>query len=216
MESGSNLRAGYAEAYRMACEAIGRKEPAEIAAHAGCILVRGNTLRVRFLAEQYLVDCKSGEVRREDNADTDVAQKALVLHYLLHAKEAERTETLISFREVRGGGQQYYPVFQKRAEAPLLKAFDGRTHLLVPCGLRLGGRIAGFGSAGVTLPVFPNVPVTYILWTREEEQPPSCAILFESSVHAFLPCEDVVLSASMGAHALIRELRRQTGEKPLL
>ena len=206
----TNMGSGYLQAYELACRSLSKKDPEEMANNAGCLFDRENArFTVRFLGEQYWVQYPGGEVGRADGADAAITIKVLVLHYLLHATKTELTGKLISFREVRGGGENYYPVFEKRAEAPLQKTFGLNPKMLIHCGLRMGGRVGDFGSASIHLPIFPNVTVTYVVWQEEDEFPASAAILFDSSVDGYLPCEDIVLAASLGVYALIHELQRQ-------
>ncbi|MEI6100236.1 MAG: DUF3786 domain-containing protein [Eubacteriales bacterium] len=215
MENDTNMTNGYIEAFSLACSELGKKDPEQIALDAGCILERDTgRLTFRFLGEQYWVEYPGGEVGRMDGVNVAITIKVLILHYLLHAKKAELTGTLISFREVRGGGENYYPVFQKRVEQPLLQTFELNPSYLIHCGLRLGGTMGSFGSASVKLPVFPNVPVTYVVWQQEDELSSSCAILFDSSISDYLPCEDIVLAASFGVYALIYELKQRIDQQP--
>jgi hypothetical protein len=211
MENDTNLGSGYAQAYELACRSFGKKDPEEIANNAGCLLDRETgTFTIRFLAELYWVKYPGGEIGRV-GGDTSVAVtiKVLIMHYLINSTKTELTGTLISFLEVEGGGENYYPVFQKRAELPLGKTFGLNPKMLIHCGLRLGGRVANFGDASIHLPVFPNVHITYVVWKEEDGMPSTAAILFDSSINSYLPCEDIVQAASMGVYALIYELQRQ-------
>ncbi len=210
MENDTNMGSGYLQAYELGCRSFAKKNPEEMANNAGCLYDKeANRLILRFLSVQYWVQYPGGEIGRADSQSVPANIKALILHYLIYATKTELTGTLISFLEVRGGGETYYPVFQKRAELPLQKTFGLNPKTLIHCGLRLGGRIGNFGTASVHLPVFPNVQITYVVWQEEDELPSSAAILFDSSINDYLPCEDIVLAASLGVYALIYELQRQ-------
>jgi hypothetical protein len=150
------------------------------------------------------VSFPGGEVAREDGAEVPDAVKALILHYLLNAKKTQPAGKLISFREVRGGGMNYYSVFCKRAILPLQKAFEGETEKLAAAASGLDATSQKYGDASVTVPVFPLIPVTYVVWRKDDENPSSASILFDGSISAYLPCEDIVLAASLGAYELIR------------
>lgn len=213
MDNDTNLANGYFQAYELACHSFAKKDVEEMANNAGCFLDRETgKLSLRFLAEQYWVQYPSGEVGRADGENIAVNIKVIILHYLLHATKTELTGSLISFLEVEDGGETYYPVFQKRAEVPLKKTFGLNPKMLIRCGLKLGGRVGNFGSASINLPVFPNVQITYVVWQEEDGLPSSAAILFDSSINDYLPCEDIVLAASLGVYALIYELQRQLDE----
>lgn len=202
----SNLTNGYLEAYENACGELGKKDPVSIAMNTGCgFEEESRLLNVRFLNAVHFVSFPDGELKREDGAAVSAAVKTLILHYLLHATKTPPAGKLISFREVRGGGLNYFPVFQKRAILPLLKAFGNQPERLVSAGHGLGGDCAPYGDASVTIPVFPLIPVTYVVWGKDEENPASASILFDFNVSSYLPCEDIVLAASLGAYELIRK-----------
>jgi signal transduction histidine kinase len=131
----SNLKKGYLEAYEIACGELGKKDPGQISLDTDAHYdVEVRSLKVRFLNIVHSVSFPGGEVAREDGAEVPDAVKALILHYLLNAKKTQPAGKLISFREVRGGGMNYYTVFCKRAIFPLQKAFEGETEKLAAIG----------------------------------------------------------------------------------
>ena len=202
----SNLTNGYLESYENACRLLSEKDPRQIALNTGCGYDEASgRLQVCFLNSFHFVSATGGEVKREDGAAVSAAVKALIVHYLLHAKKTPPTGNLISFREVRGGGMNYYPVFTKRALLPLQKAFESQPEKLVRAAVILGGVSARYGDASATISIFPFVPVTYVVWQKDEENPAASSILFDYNVSSFLPCEDIVLAASLGAYELIRK-----------
>ncbi len=206
MEKESNMIGGYQTAYNNACAALREKNPEDICANTGAVFIeRTGSLQVQYLHADYLVDCASGDVARAlGDAPTATTVKVLILHYLLHAVKHLPTGKMISFRDVRGGGANYYPTFNKRAILPLQKTFENDTDKLIQAGLRLKGTQAAYGDASVTLPIFPHVPVTYVIWQGDEEISSSASILFDANVNSYLPCEDIVLAASFGAYELMK------------
>lgn len=202
----SNLTNGYLEAYNIACSELGKKDPRQIAMNTGCEFDEASRrLNVHFLNTDHFVSFPDGEVKRADGAAVSTAVKTLILHYLLHAKKTSPTENMVSFREVRKGGMNYYPVFQKRAMLPLQKAFESEPEKLAGAALHLGGSRMQYGDASVTISVFPFVPVTYVIWGKDEENSASASILFDYNISGYLPCEDIVLAASLGAYELIKK-----------
>lgn len=201
----SNLTNGYLESYENACRLLEEKDPLQIAVNTGCAYDEASgRLQVRFLNAVHTV-FPGGEIKREDGAAVSSAVKALIVHYLLYAKKTPLTGNLISFREVRGGGMNYYPVFTKRAILPLQKTYENQPEKLVLAALALGGARAQYGDASATISIFPFVPATYVVWQKDEENPAASSILFDFNISSFLPCEDIVLAASLGAYELIRK-----------
>lgn len=209
MQIDSNLFNGYQSAYDKASEILIGKNPEEISLNTSSIYNENtNCLQIHYLGSDYLVDCESGEVTHIIG-DTPVKTtvKVLILHYMLHAKKRQPLSRLISFREVRGGGANYYPVFCKRAVLPLQKTFEKNIDKLIQAGIQLGGKSETYGDASITLPIFPLVPVTYIIWQADEEIPPSASILFDGNIISYLSCEDIVFAASFGTYELMNVAR---------
>lgn len=206
MEKESNMHDGYQTAYKKACEALADKDPHELCANSGAAYIEDTgKLQVSYLGSDYLISCASGEVAHTtDDAPVTTTVKVLILHYLLNAVKRAPTGRVISFRDVRGGGTNYYPTFNKRAIQPLQKTFENSIDKLITAGARLGGKAETYGDASVTLPIFPYLPVTYVIWQGDDEISSSASILFDANVNSYLPCEDIVLAASFGVYELMK------------
>ena len=75
---------------------------------------------------------------------------------------------------------------------------------LITAGARLSGKSETYGDASVMLPIFPYLPVTYVIWQGDDEISSSASILFDANVNSYLPCEDIVLAASFGVYELMK------------
>lgn len=205
MELESNLINAYLQSYTLACEALVRMDFAEVSQNSKAPFDKeANTLCVKYLNRNYLVNCTTGEVRFEKGKDDITTPvKVLILHYLINAKPQPLSGQLISFKEVPGGGAIYYSTFCKRAVEPLAKVFASNYAALYKACEKLGGRKEKYGHASVTLNVFELVPVTYIVWEGDDEIPSSATILFDDSITSYLPGEDIVLAASYGVYELM-------------
>ncbi len=150
---------------------------------------------VPFLKKNYRVTYPSGEVYHPEEKDVPLDTQILILHYLYHAEGVPLHHKWISFKELPSG-QIYITPFHNRAIRPLIKYFGNNTSALIKAGLALGGEKKEFGDASVTIPVFPMVPVTYIVWEGDDEFPPSGNVLFDSSAPHYLPTEDYAVIGS--------------------
>ncbi len=209
LEPDSNQMQGYMEARRLVAARLSGMDPLQTARNAGCIYDDTvHAILLRYLGADYRVGCSGCDIKRvSDGAPPSLPAQVLMLHYLLHAgARVNRTPSgrLISFREVRGGGANYWPAFEKRAVKPLLKAFGAHPEALVHAGSALGGAVSAYGDASTVITLFPLLPVTYVLYRGDEEMPGAASILFDDTVNALLPCEDIVLAASFGVYELIR------------
>lgn len=109
----------------------------------------------------------------------------------------------ISFREIPGAGNIYYPAFKKRAIDPLVKTFADEPSKLIRASSLLGGITLNIGTASVALDILPYITVFYTVWQGDEEVPPSGTILFRKNIISLLPGEDITVAASFGVYELI-------------
>lgn len=205
MEMETNLVKGYVAAYKLACEELAKRSPAQICLNAAVSFnAEDDTFHVKYLGRVYKINSKTGDVGGLDsNEEVTASIKVLLLHYLLNAGSRLLSGNLISFRDLKSGVAIYYPNFYKRAIVPLIKTFGNSIEDLYKASVDLGGVKEKYGHASVSINVLPMVPVTYVLWEGEEEIPASGTILFDDSVEYFLPAEDIVCAGSFGVYELM-------------
>jgi len=145
---------------------------------------------VEFVNQPYQISLPGGEVTVAGR-EPPVAEKILVLHYFLQAKDTPLTNDLISFKELPEGSG-YYPTFYARAIKPLVKQLGREPRRLAEVAAILGGRPASHGDVSVTIDGFRKVPVTLVLWRGDDEFPPEGNILLDSSISHYLPTEDII------------------------
>ena len=134
--------------------------------------------------------------------------KIVVLHYTLKACGTPLGAEKIPYEDVPGL-RHYLPVYQKRVLKPLASAFGFDGHAFLEAGLSLGGHEEEYGDASFTLFPLPRVPITFILWTGDHEFPPSLRTLFDPSVAAYLPLEDITVLGKLASTRILKEARLQ-------
>jgi hypothetical protein len=190
---------------------LGELEPQHAASLAAVEYdAAGQEFTVPFINREYQVRYPSGEVclpvpdGDPAQSEVQIATKILILHYLACAEGVPLHDKWISFKEIPGG-QVYINPFYNRAIRPLIKIFGKDPQGLIAAGRALGGRKGDIGDASVVIPVFPMVPVAYVVWEGDEEFEPSGNILFDESAPSYLPLEDYAVIAG----AVVFELRKQ-------
>ena len=167
--------------------------------------IDGNSLAIDFLGEQYKVEYPSGNFEPVpiSEGELPVFTQILILHYLSNLTQVIDSGTLISYKELPGGSIYIQP-FTHRAIDPLIRIFGSNPDRLLEVATSLGGHSNGLGDVGVTVRVFPRIPVTLILWRADDEFPASGNILFDSSAPLILPTEDYAVLASIVVAAFKR------------
>ena len=215
MNQEANLQKAYMEAYNLACGRLLSCDSQTVCLNANAVFsVDANAYAVRYFGQDCRVSLAGGAVAFEDGAETlPLTEKVLILHYLTHARPVPLTGRHISFNEIPEGGAIYYSNFKKRAVAPLVKTFSENLSGFASAAQSVGGIPERFGDASATVPIFPLVPVTYVIWRGDEEIAPSGTILFDASVTGFLPVEDIVIAASYGVYRMLGEAKKKAETK---
>jgi hypothetical protein len=194
----------YAESYDLAFGRLRQADLADVCLKSGAVLVDIDAIQLRFLNRDYRIGRLAGTVTLAPETEpVPIAEKLLILHYLVTAKGTPTGTGQISFKEVPEG-VVYYPTFYKRAIRPLLARFGAAPAALVPTAAMFGGVDAHQGDAAVTLQAFPKVTVTWILWKGDDEFPAEGTILLDRSIQDYLPTEDIVVLCQTIAIKLCR------------
>jgi len=188
-------------ALRSALTRYAGRAPAEMARASGALFEPANGCFVMpFMGTEYRIGFPDGRF----TPSLPVQASILCLHYLTGATGAPLTGRWVSFRELPGG-DIYTGPFAKRILRPLVDSFARRPDALSRAAVRLGGSLEEFGDVAVRIPVFPRLPLTYVLWLGDEEFEASGTVLFDESARDHLSTEDLVVAAGEGL-AKLRDL----------
>ncbi|MGE5533818.1 MAG: DUF3786 domain-containing protein [Bacillota bacterium] len=114
----------------------------------------------------------------------------LLCHYSL-ATPISPTGKLVKYKDIPGG-HAFEDAFVKRAIEPVAEVFGQKPHKLVESAKLLCGTKLNLGDASVEIPALKGIPLTYILWGKEEF-PASANILFDATASCYLPTEDLAV-----------------------
>jgi hypothetical protein len=194
----------YAESYDLAFNKLRQADLADVCRKSGAVPVDADTIRLRFLNRDYRLDRLPGTVTLGSETEpVPIAEKLLILHYLVTAEGTPPGNEQISFKEVPEG-VVYYPTFYKRAILPLLTKFGASPAGLIPAAAMFGGVDAHQGDAAVTVQAFPKVAITWVLWRGDDEFPAEGTILLDRNIQDYLPTEDIVVLCQTIAIKLCR------------
>lgn len=182
-------------------EDLSMSDPGQMAARARVIFNPYTAIfKIPYLGSYYYVSFPAGKVDGP-RSQVSPAVQVLLLHYLTGASGIQPNGRLISFKELPGG-DIYITPFTHRAINPLVKIFGSSPRTLIVAAEKLGGKKAGLGDVSVTVPFFPLIPITYVIWEGDDEFPASGNVLFDCTASAHLATEDYAVMASMGVFEL--------------
>jgi hypothetical protein len=128
--------------------------------------------------------------------------RILLTHYA-EGKPVPLSGKLVKFKDLPGG-YAYEGAFNQRAIEPIADDFGAKPELLLQASKLLGGTQLGLGGdVSIQLPTLKGIPLTYILWKKEEFDA-SATVLYDESASSYLPTEDL---SGVGEIATIRLLQ---------
>ncbi|MCM8789269.1 MAG: DUF3786 domain-containing protein [Candidatus Omnitrophica bacterium] len=179
------------DALNFALEKLKAIPPDEIEKNSGC----GWNKQQRIMIVPYLnIQCSiSIPDFSFQKPAINTNEKILILHYLIKSKNnISETGSLISFSELEAGNI-YKPSIESRIYKPLINNFGSSGEEFLKKAFSLGAQQIELSEFSVKLKVFPKVCIYIILYPADEEFPPSCQILFDSSIKGLMEIEDVVI-----------------------
>ncbi len=196
----------YRPALQEALQAYCRRDPAEAAEAAGAVFdPAGLSVELALIGTRYRILDKGERILRPDaSAEAPAAVKILLLHYLASATGAPLTGRSVAFRELPGGAF-YSTTFQAHTVTVLLQAFGNDDVAFRSACMALGAVEKEGSGTPMRFQALPRVPVTLSYWPGEEEMPPGAQILFDASVRAYLPLEDVAVLGETLAHRVVEQ-----------
>lgn len=117
------------------------------------------------------------------------------LWYLIHTKDIPLTGRLIKPENLKGGelffrGSHVLPLDK------IASKYGDNKEAFIKRGSEMCAEVSTYGDASLQLFPIPRIPVTLILWLKDEEFPPRIDFLFDSSCELHLPL-DVLWSIAM-------------------
>jgi hypothetical protein len=191
--------------YHVAYDALRAKLAAldieRIAANSGARRLGPDRLALRCIGREYEITYPDGTVFDADGAATPEHDAILLLLYLTEAEGRPLEERWVAFEQLVGGAG-YIGSFRSRVVLPVLRAFGPRPGALAEAAESLDGRPLAMGDAAVVIQALPRVPLAFIVWSGDDEFPPSANVVFDASVEGYLDAEAVTVLAEMAARRL--------------
>lgn len=199
----------YQMSFDMAAKKLADQDFGQLAQRAGAT-AEGDGLRLHYYGRPVRVGKSPVSVDHlDDGPEIPLAEKALILHYLVNADGTAPTGQWITYREVESG-EFYWSAFVKRAKAPLVSFFGERPKLLDQLAPLVGGEGPGHsGDASAIIRALPNAPIMLVIWEGDDEFPADGNVLFDSSIEHYFSTEDIALAAGLPIYKMMALARNQ-------
>jgi hypothetical protein len=168
--------------------------PAGVAERTGAAVDQAGSYRIKFLDTDYAVDPVARRISAlpDRAAGCDAEMLRLLLHYLDRGQRIEPSGRLISPLELPSGAA-FYRGPHGLPTGALAVRYGNDPEGFLRAARALGGRPTGFGDVSAELTMFPDLPVTCVVWLEDDEFPARAAFLVDSVLEYQLPL-DVILA----------------------
>ena len=111
-----------------------------------------------------------------------------ILWYLIGAKDIPLSGELIKPYNI-AGGQIFISGSHRLPLDKIAQKYGCDPEGFLKRGKRLGGEKVGYADTSLQIFPFPRIPVTLLLWVKDEEFEAGCELLLDSTCEAHLPVD---------------------------
>ena len=112
----------------------------------------------------------------------------IILTYMLRVKAIDISGNIINEKQIPGG-ETFFRGPHSLNTRPIEEIFGEDRDVFLSAGKKLNGKVRKLGDAGICLPVLPRIPVTLILWVKDDEFPAEIKVGFDSTISHHLPLD---------------------------
>lgn len=153
-----------------------KSNPAKMAELGGGVF-QDNVITIRHFADDYKVDCATGEVSPKP---ASLLEEILILKYLQEAQGMEGPgKDYLAFIQLPCGSH-HIKAFKAEVTDVIAKRFGADFKSFSAVAEKLGGIPAKDGDISYVLPFFPKIYVKVIVWEADEEFPAASNFLFDN------------------------------------
>ena len=130
-------------------------------------------------------------------------EELCILSYLINAKELPLADKLVR-GESLPGGQFFFKGNHRLPAKKIEDAFGDSPETIYRVSEKLDAQRQEYGDASISLLALPRIPMTIIIWKRDEEFDARASILFDQTVSSHLPLDALLVAANLTVEALIK------------
>ncbi|MHC4271047.1 MAG: DUF3786 domain-containing protein [Planctomycetota bacterium] len=161
---------------------------------------------VIMLQKQYLVDLSEREIYiNQSTSSQETAgflEQLCLLAYLINAQDLPLTEKLVKAESFPDGefffrGQHLLPT--KKLE----HCFGQKASDLYKITDEFKASRCEFGDASIKLYILPRLPLTIVIWEKDDEFPARASLLFDQTASIHLPLDALLTAVNLAIDAII-------------
>ena len=130
-------------------------------------------------------------------------EQLCLLSYLINAQDLPLACKPVG-PETLPGGQFFFRGQHRLPTEKLEKAFGDHPEILHQFSVRFDAEQCEFGDASIRLNVLPLIPLTIVIWRRDEEFDARASVLFDQTAASQLPLDALLTAANLTVEALVK------------
>jgi len=130
-------------------------------------------------------------------------EQLCILAYLINTQDLPLADKLVK-EEALPGGQFFFRGLHSLPTGELEKAFGDCPETLYQITERFDAERREFGDSSIELYVLPRVPLTVVIWAKNEEFPARASILFDKTAASQLPLDALGTAVNLAVKALVK------------
>jgi len=189
-------------------EQLDKLDGTKTAQRANCQYLRSpERYIVTLLTAEYVVNLSDRSIfyarSGSPQEPASFLEQLCLLAYLINAQDLPLADKLVS-AESLPGGQFFFRGLHCLPTEQLEKAFGDCPELLHQVLDRFDAEQCEFGDASIRLNVLPLIPLTIVIWRRDEEFDARSSILFDQTAASRLPLDALLAAANLTVEALTK------------
>jgi len=157
-----------------------------------------NTEYVVNLSDRKISSIRSGA----SQVPAEFLEQLCLLAYLINAQDLPLADKIVK-AETFPGGQFFFRGLHSLPTAKLESAFGNCPELLLKIAERFDAKSCEFGDASTQLYVLPRLPLTIVIWQKDEEFDARASILFDQTAASQLPLDALGVAVNLAVETLV-------------
>jgi len=162
---------------------------------------------ITFLNTEYVVNLSDRQIYSTQHESSKVScgflQQLCILAYLINAQDLPLAGKLVK-AETLPGGQFFFRGLHSLPVKKLESAFGDCPELLLTIAERFDAKHCEFGDASIQLYVLPRLPLTIVIWGKDEQFAARASILFDQTAASQLPLDALGAAVNLTVKALVK------------
>ena len=189
-------------------EQLEKLDRAETAQRTKCkYLDSSASYLVILLNTEYLVNISERNIysNQSDSKGQEAGflEQLCILAYLINAQDIPLADKLVAGNSLPGG-QFFFKGQHALPSQKLEEAFGNNPDFLYKASLQLNAKKCEFGDASISLNMLPRLPLTIVIWGRDEEFEARASILFDQTAASQLPLDALLGAVNLTIGALLK------------